>query len=128
MVGGFNTNVRYLGRTFHVQTEDGGRDSPRIITLLFEGGAILYSKKSHYEPPGGSDSIADLGERVRQLMEEQHRVIVEALMAGKFDSKLGEVADADGHVANAASGQEFGAGVITDKPLDELILEHVAAR
>ncbi len=128
MVGGFNTNVRHLGRTFHVQTEDGGRESPQIITLLFEGGAILYSKKSHYELPSGSDSIGGLDERVRQLMEEQHRVIVESLTAGKFDSKLAEVVDGAGIAAKAASEREFGAGVITDKPLDELILEYVSAR
>ena len=41
MVGGFNTNVRYSGRIFHVQTEDGGATSPRIVTLLYEGGSIL---------------------------------------------------------------------------------------
>ena len=34
MVGGFNTNVRYRGRIYHVQTEDGGAESPQIVTLL----------------------------------------------------------------------------------------------
>jgi len=31
MVGGFNTNVRYRERTYHVQTEDGG-----VLRLRFD--------------------------------------------------------------------------------------------
>jgi len=48
MLGGFNTNVRYRGRKFHVQTEDNGRANPKIITLLYEGGVILTSRKRAY--------------------------------------------------------------------------------
>ena len=53
MVGGFNTNIRYQGQIYHVQTEDGGKDSPSIITLLYRGGAILFSKKTTGAPGGG---------------------------------------------------------------------------
>ena len=76
MVGGFNTNIRYQGQIFHVQTEDGGKDSPSIITLLYRGGAILFSKKTSY-----ADQLddADRESIVRQLMEAQHSAMVQAL-------------------------------------------------
>lgn len=127
MVGGFNTNVSYLGRTFHVQTEDGGRESPQIITLLYEGGAILFSKKSSYATPGEDTTQGGsaLEETVRRLMEEQHRVMVEALKEGKLDRKIG-AADAGDSTETQLPEGGFGAGVLTGKPLDELILEHIA--
>ncbi len=133
MVGGFNTNVRYLGRMFHVQTEDGGRESPQIITLLYEGGAILHSKKSSYELPpeteesGEDGATSDLEERIKPLMEEQHRVMLEALKDGKLDSKIGAITVDDSAAGDPESGRDFGAEVITDKPLDELVLGHFSA-
>jgi hypothetical protein len=127
MVGGFNTNIRYQGQIFHVQTEDGGKDSPSIITLLYRGGAILFSKKTSY-----ADQIddADRESVVRQLMEAQHGAMVQALKSGKIDDKLGLVsADAQtnpgAHVPRAA---EFGADVISRRSLDEVIVAHLAAR
>ncbi len=127
MVGGSNTNVLYVGRTFHVQTEDGGRESPQIITLLYEGGAILYSTKSSYEL-GKDDRTGELEERVRQLMEEQHRVMVEALKDGSLDAKIGAGTTADDSMAGMEPAEAFGAGVISDRPLDELVLEYISAR
>ena len=127
MVGGSNTNVLYLGRTFHVQTEDGGRDSPQIITLLYEGGAILYSTKSAYEL-ATDDADGELEERVRQLMEEQHRVMVEALKEGSLDSKIGAAMTGEDSMTDIQPAEAFGGGLISDQPLDELILEYISAR
>jgi hypothetical protein len=115
MLGGFNTNIPYKDRTYHVQTEDGGAESPNVITLLYQGGAILFSKKRSYaEHVGAPDREA----RVRQMMDEQHRTMVQALKAGKLDDKLGLGADAR---------VEFGAGLIGPKRLDELVLEILAS-
>ncbi len=128
MVGGFNTNIRYRGHIFHVQTEDGGRESPSIITLLYQGGAILFSKKTSY-----ADQLhdADRESAVRQLMEAQHSAMVQALKAGKLDDKLG-VVSADGQTNPSAGvsvpAVEFGSGVLTRRTLDEVILAHLAAR
>jgi hypothetical protein len=116
MVGGFNTNIRYRERTYHVQTEDGGAESPNIITLLYEGGAILFSRKRGYAEQVGAPDRESI---VRQMMEEQHRAMVAALKAGKLDDKLG-------HAGPAAPAVEFGAGVIGERRLDELVLELVA--
>jgi hypothetical protein len=117
MVGGFNTNIRYKGRMFHVQTEDGGLESPQIITLLYEGGAILYSRKSSY-----ADQLdeGELEERVRGLMEEQHKATVKALKGGKLEAKIQKGGDSPAEV------EPFGAGVISDTPLVELIRTHLS--
>jgi hypothetical protein len=127
MVGGFNTNIRYRGRIFHVQTEDGGKDSPSIITLLYQGGAILFSKKTSYQDQLGA---ADRESIVRPLMEAQHSAMVQALKSGKLDDKLGLVSS---DLTNPSQGvavpvAEFGAGVITRRSLDEVILAHLAGR
>ena len=122
MVGGFNTNVRYKGRVFHVQTEDSGVEHPHVITLLYEGGAILYSKQYDYE------STAGRGSRVREFMEEQHREMVAQLKGGGYDEMLGlgSVATQRQGGRAGALGVEFGEGIITDRPLDEVISAHVA--
>ncbi len=127
MVGGFNTNIRYRGQIFHVQTEDGGKDSPSIITLLYRGGAILFSKKTSYV-----DQLQDADREsiVRQLMEAQHSAMVQALKSGKVDDKLGLVsADAQTNPGVvAARAAEFGADLISRRSLDEVIVAHLAAR
>ena len=127
MVGGFNTNIRYRGQIFHVQTEDGGKESPSIITLLYRGGAILLSKKTSY-----IDQLddADRESIVRQLMDAQHCAMVQALKSGKVDDKLGLVA-ADAQTNPGTFSQraaEFGADLISRRSLDEVIVAHLAAR
>jgi hypothetical protein len=122
MVGGFNTNVSYAGRVFHVQTEDSGVRSPKIVTLLYEGGTILASRKSTYEDRIEQD---DLEQTVRELMEEQHLALVQALKAGELDDLLGlEVKTESGirAAAGAPSEAEFGASVSSGRTLDEVVL------
>lgn len=127
MVGGFNTNIRYSGQIFHVQTEDGGKESPSIITLLYRGGAILFSKKTSYADQLGD---ADREAVVRQLMEAQHGAMVQALKSGKLDERIG-VASADAQTRPpvvAKRAAEFGADMISRRSLDEVILAHLAGR
>ena len=47
---GYNHNIRYNGRLYHVQTEDSGVNNPHIFTHLFHGGTILASHRSDYDP------------------------------------------------------------------------------
>ena len=128
MVGGFNTNIRYRGHIFHVQTEDGGKESPSIITLLYSGGAILFSKKTSYADQAGDPDRESI---VRQLMEAQHSAMVQALKSGKLDDKCGLVspdAVTTPSAGTASPAAEFGAGVVTRRTLDEVILAHLASR
>ncbi|HVY47581.1 MAG TPA: hypothetical protein VHB21_16945, partial [Minicystis sp.] len=46
---GFNNDLKYKGKVFHVQTEDSGLDKPHVITHLFaDGGRIIRSFKRTY--------------------------------------------------------------------------------
>ena len=66
MITGFNTNVRYGGRVFHVQTEDSGLKNPHVISHLYFGGTILASEKRDYAQL--LDQGGDLTGAIRILM------------------------------------------------------------
>jgi hypothetical protein len=81
---GFNNNVKYKNRTFHIQTEDSGLDKPHVITHLFaDGGRIVKSHKRSYAEHVRRDDIAVF---VRQLMKGQQLEMALALRDGKFDA------------------------------------------
>ena len=46
VITGFNTDVKYRGTVYHVQTEDKGAANPLIETLIYKGGEInrIYEK------------------------------------------------------------------------------------
>ena len=87
MITGFNTNVRYQGRLFHVQTEDSGRKNPHVISHVFYGGTILASQKSEYKDRLDSESLND---EVRELMETQHRALLARLRQGDLNAVIAE--------------------------------------
>jgi hypothetical protein len=83
---GFNNNVKHRGRLFHIQTEDSGVRHPHVITHLFmDGGRILKTIKTSYAEHVGGDK---LGQVVRDLMKEQHKMMFIALRDGQFDHVL----------------------------------------
>lgn len=84
MLVGYNTNISYKDKIYHVQTEDSGTNNPVIVTLLYSKGAILASKKTSYAHIVGDP---DLNEKVRKLMQEQHKSIVKELFAGKYTAE-----------------------------------------
>jgi hypothetical protein len=87
MLSGFNTNFRYRGVLFHVQTEDSGRGHPHVITHLFHGGNIIASVKQEYSKLLLED---DVEEAVRKLMERQHKAILKQLSRGEHDQAIAE--------------------------------------
>jgi hypothetical protein len=152
MITGFNTNVRHGGRLFHVQTEDSGKAYPHVISHLYFGGTILASEKHDYEDLLGSE---DLGDAVRALMEGQHKAMVARLKQGAFDAVINErltdpAEDTGSGVAAAAAAAKpvappapavtaveparplapraFGDGIVSHKPLDEVILEYLVEK
>ncbi len=86
---GFNNNVRHRGRIFHIQTEDSGVKSPRIVTHLFaDGGRIIKTTRTEY-----AEHVArpDMQPFVRGLMKEQHKDMFTALRMGDLDQLLEDV-------------------------------------
>jgi hypothetical protein len=83
---GFNNNVRHRGRTFHIQTEDSGVRTPRIVTHLFaDGGRIVKTARTDYAEHVGREDMANV---VRGMMKEQHKAMFAALRAGDLDALL----------------------------------------
>ncbi len=153
MITGFNTNVRYSGRVYHVQTEDSGRNNPHVISHLYHSGVILASEKREYGDLLGSEELPG---GVRRLMEGQHRAMLERLRRGEFDEliaeRLEDLEDPNARTGSAAVAEPlsespeaepseqptaeaaeederaFGEGIVSEKPLDEVILEYLVEK
>jgi hypothetical protein len=85
MVPGFNTDFKYRGQTFHVQTEDNGVANPVVVSLLYHKGAILASRRTSYRE---LLEKTDCTEQLKELMKSQHKALMRELLAGAYDAKL----------------------------------------
>ncbi len=79
---GYNHNIQHKGKTYHIQTEDTGKITMAISTLLYVGGTILASKKTSYKELKGED-----GFDLRELMKQQHKAMLVDLKNGAFDDE-----------------------------------------
>jgi hypothetical protein len=84
---GYNNNVRHRGQVFHIQTEDSGVNSPRIMTHLFaDGGRIVKSTRTDYSEHLGHGKMVEI---VKRLMKEQHKAMFVELRSGALDARIG---------------------------------------
>jgi hypothetical protein len=89
VITGFNTDVKHAERVYHVQTEDRGIANPVIESLVYVGGEILLSKKSPYKDLITGDRVDE--KALRDMMDLQHRRVIEAVRRGRLDKgKIGE--------------------------------------
>jgi len=79
MLTGYNTDIKHEGVIYHVQTEDGGTDNPVIVSLIYQGGRILASKKTSYAHLLGTENLIA---HLRDLLEHQHRAMIKAILTG----------------------------------------------
>ena len=125
MVRGFNHNIKHKGKIYHIQTEDSGVDTPHIITLLYVGGTILSREKTSYADIIKVDNLETV---VKELMEEQHKGMLKKLISGGFDEPA-KVPPPPAEVKPLTKEEEkekFGQEVISDKGLDEVILDFLS--
>ena len=105
MIVGFNTDVRYRGETFHVQTEEKGANNPTIETLVYNNGEILLSRRISYaqflQKP-------DMRARVKEMMKNQHEQIIGELKGGHFLHLL-----------------SLDTQIIEDQSLDDMVLQYL---
>src|SRR4029077_7442094 len=99
-VVGFNHNVKYGPRVYHVQTEDSGLPHAHYITHLFVGGNIVSSMKTSYADKASDPTLAAM---VRSLMEGQHKHMLKRLVAGEFNE-----------MAERLSATHYDPGVLAD--------------
>ena len=55
---GFNHNLKFGSRVYHVQTEDSGLPHAHYITHLFVGGNVLASMKTNYNDKAGAPDLS----------------------------------------------------------------------
>lgn len=77
MISGFNTDIEYNGTVYHVQTEDKGAPANVIMSLVYDKGTILASKRAKYEEMGEKE----LAERLTR----QHKLICAAVNSGRIN-------------------------------------------
>jgi hypothetical protein len=120
MLSGINTDVEHGGKLYHVQTEDGGRQNPVLVTHLFAGGAILSSKKVSYA------DVIQAGpnpEVVREMMKAQHQGMIKSRTTGQFGGGAPPAAVPEAPPVPPPSTMPRGR-----RTLDEVIDEQLASR
>lgn len=109
MITGFNTDVQYEGRVFHVQTEDKGLDNPIVESLVYTGGEIITSRRTSYADLAQSPDYSE--SEVARRMEGQHQAIIREILSGRFDPE---------------GPKPFGYNIITNRALDEVVLDFLS--
>lgn len=86
MITGFNTDVEFEGKTYHVQTEDKGLARPVIMSLVYDRGTILASKRTPYDDLVADESVD--AEILTERLSKQHRLICAAVKGGRIDDLI----------------------------------------
>ncbi len=84
-MAGFNTEVKYKGAVFHVQTQDVGPNARCVETFIYKSGKLLSSRKTFYTSFLGSPELQD---KIQQIMDEQHGAVLKDISDGKFEHYL----------------------------------------
>lgn len=126
MLTGYNTDIEFEGSVYHVQTEDKGVENGLMETLVYSAGEILYSRRTSYtaiiDEGGDMDAVAE-------MMERQHRTIVEAIRRGLLDRLIrGETTagETDETAVSRPAAAQPDAGV--ERSLDQVILDYLEAQ
>src|SRR5881397_2090814 len=110
MITGYNTDIKRDERHYHVQTEDKGVDNPVIESLIYMGGKIVASRQYSYASllrQGYSEKT------VQDMLDCQHRKMMRDVRGGKYDPE---------------GPPPFGAGIITERTFDDLVLEFIRSQ
>ncbi len=101
MIAGFNTDIEYQGTVYHVQTEDKGSPALMIMSLVYNGGTILASKRATYED---LESLDFDEKHISERLSRQHKLMCAAVRAGRIDElvKMTRAASAGSRTKPAA--------------------------
>jgi hypothetical protein len=130
MITGHNTDVRYGDVVLHVQTEDKGLSNPFIESLIYYGGQVVVAKRGSYA------DLVESGkgeEEIMTLMDHQHRTMIKAIQAGKFDDKIRSFIPDKSKIpkreptTTTESVVNFDMTSESGRTLDQVILEYLTA-
>ncbi|MEL7060652.1 MAG: hypothetical protein AAGN46_11545 [Acidobacteriota bacterium] len=131
MITGHNTDVRYGEVVLHVQTEDKGHSNPYIESLIYYGGQVVVAKRGSYadllEHGKGDDEVT-------ALMDHQHRTMIKAIQAGKFDDRIkaflpdpSKLPTRGATSSSTAISRGFDMSADSGRTLDQVILEYLTS-
>ncbi len=81
MIAGFNTDIEHNGTVYHVQTEDKGAPAHMIMTLVYDKGTILASKRTTYGELAG---VGRQENEVAERVSRQHKLMCAAVKGGRI--------------------------------------------
>lgn len=85
MLSGYNHNVSHGGQTFHVQTEDFGREKSYFLTQIFLGGTLVAKERHFYQDLLGEIDPDPTTDPIRARIRIFHKQMIEKLVAGDYD-------------------------------------------
>ena len=109
MLTGFNTDVEYEGKVFHVQTEDKGLLNPVVESLVYTAGEIVGSRRSSYGDIAEPSLFSEA--ELHRRMESQHQAVIREVMSGRYDPE---------------GPKPFGYNIITNRSLDEVVRDFLS--
>jgi len=129
MITGLNTDIEHQGKIYHVQTEDTGQKSATIVTILFQSGAILATRKTGYADIVKAENLPAI---LKDLMNDQHKKMIEDLQTGRISlgTSRPEARPDAAQPPPASPAPEDRPPSESDrkKSLDDMILDYLAAR
>ena len=82
VISGINTDVKVGDIVYHVQTEDKGLKSRLLLSLVYDKGTILASKRVSYDDVLNGDFDE---KKLADHLNRQHQLICAALSAGRIE-------------------------------------------
>lgn len=91
MIFGFNTDIKYEGTVYHVQSE--AREHDRLLqTQVFVRGRCIGKHASSYAEKLADPNFSD--EHMHDLLKTQHKSVIDTIRAGAIDSLFTTAGDA----------------------------------
>jgi len=99
VISGFNTDIQVGETVFHVQTEDKGLKARLVLSLIYDRGTILASKRVSYDDVLKGGDFDE--QKITDHLNRQHQLICAAVSAGRIED-LKKMTDKARAKANAA--------------------------
>lgn len=87
MIFGFNTDVKFKGTVYHVQSEARKHDQ-HLQTQVFVRGRCIGKKATPYGDRASEPDFSD--EKMHEMLKAQHKSVVEAVREGRVGDVLQE--------------------------------------
>ncbi|MEQ1646205.1 MAG: hypothetical protein ABL959_22325 [Pyrinomonadaceae bacterium] len=116
VISGFNTDIECNGTVYHVQTEDKGAPALMIMSLVYDKGTILASKRAKYDD---LDVNALDENEIADRLARQHKLMCAAVKAGRINElvDMTRKASAEAAAAKSVAAESVDAGESVSTPM-----------